>query len=154
MSALERLKTLKLEDNRGKYPNCPEKALPKPQFTDKDSNGLTRCIIEFLTLEGHQAERVSNTGRRLDQRKKVVNSLGQTQTIGRVKWVKGSGKKGTADISATIAGRAVKIEVKIGKDRLSKDQKQYKAEIEQAGGLYVIARSFQGFFDWYKENFG
>lgn len=153
MKGLEHLKRLKLQDQRAKYPSLPERALPKPRYSDRTANGLTKCIIDFLNLKGFQAERVSNTGRRIDQRQKVTDAIGKTQVIGSVKWIKGSGRKGTADVSATIQGRAVKIEVKIGKDRLSKHQKAYKAEIEKAGGLYVVAKDFQSFYEWFYENF-
>ena len=45
----------------------------------------------------------------------------------------------------------MKIEVKIGKDRQSEAQRQYQAAIEQAGGLYYIARDFTTFVAWYHE---
>jgi hypothetical protein len=69
-----------------------------------------------------------------------------------VTWTKGTGTAGSADISATIKGRSVKIEVKIGKDRQSEAQKRYQENIEKAGGTYYIARNFDDFVEWY-ENF-
>ncbi|HJY63731.1 MAG TPA: hypothetical protein VJ455_06205 [Ignavibacteria bacterium] len=60
---------------------------------------------------------------------------------------------GTADISATIAGRSVKIEVKIGRDKQSQKQKEYQRQVEASGGLYFIAKSFDQFFTWYNELF-
>ena len=59
--------------------------------------------------------------------------------------------KGSADISATIAGRSVKIEVKIGLDRQSEAQRRYQATVERAGGLYFIAKDFTSFIEWYSE---
>ena len=68
--------------------------------------------------------------------------------------------KGTADISATIPiyaackiGLSVKIEVKIGKDRQSEDQKKYEKSIINAGGVYYIAKDFNSFYEWYNNNF-
>lgn len=61
---------------------------------------------------------------------------------------------GTADISATIRGRSVKIEVKIGRDRQSEAQKRYQASIEAAGGIYYIARNIDDFMQWYNQTFG
>jgi hypothetical protein len=61
---------------------------------------------------------------------------------------------GTADISATIRGRSVKIEVKIGRDRQSDAQKRYQASIEAAGGIYYIARNIDDFMQWYNQTFG
>ena len=61
--------------------------------------------------------------------------------------------KGTADISATIKSLSVKIEVKIGNDRQSEEQKQYEQSIKNAGGYYFIAKDFESFYNWYDENF-
>lgn len=71
------------------------------------------------------------------------------KTIGTGKWIPGSTTKGTADISATIKGRSVKIEVKIGKDRQSEAQVAYQKKIEQSGGIYFIAKDFDTFMDFY-----
>jgi hypothetical protein len=43
----------------------------------------------------------------------------------------------------------VKIEVKIGKDRQSEAQKKYQEDIERAGGVYLIARDFDSFVEWF-----
>jgi hypothetical protein len=67
-----------------------------------------------------------------------------------MKWIPGSGTKGTADISATIWGKSVKIEAKM-KDRQSEDQKKYQAQIERAGGLYWLVRSFKEFLTLYNQ---
>jgi hypothetical protein len=67
--------------------------------------------------------------------------------------VYGTGTRGTADISATIAGKSVKIEVKIGSDRQSPAQHEYQKAVEQAGGIYFIASSFEQFMDWYNVKF-
>lgn len=126
-------------------------AIPTPKYSDKTANGLTRCILDFLQLEGMQAERINNMGRVLDNRKIVTDVIGRQRTVGSTKYIPGTGTNGTADISATINGRSVKIEVKIGKDRQSKAQKQYQQAIENAGGTYIIAKTFKGFFDWYQQ---
>ena len=69
------------------------------------------------------------------------------------KFVKSAMTKGTADISATIKGLSVKIEVKIGKDRQSPEQKKYEQDIINAGGYYFIAKDFNLFYEWYNNNF-
>ena len=56
---------------------------------------------------------------------------------------------GSADISATIEGRSVKIEIKVGSDRQSEAQKRYQQQVENAGGTYFIATSFEQFEDWF-----
>ena len=146
------LENLATEAARIKYPNVPYVAPRK--YRDDSANGLTKCILDFLKLSGHQAERISNTGRFLDSRKSFINALGQNRTIGSCKWIPGTGTNGTADISATICGKSVKIEVKINNDQQSKDQKSYQRSVEEAGGLYEIAASFEQFLSWYNLNFG
>ena len=150
MKAKDKFKDLLLAEHKAKYPDWPDRpARYLGKWSDRTANGLTRMIIKFLQLSGWQAERISVTGRLVDNRKVVTNVLGQRQQIGSAYYIPGTMTKGSADISATINGQSVKIEVKIGKDRQSKDQKAYQQEIEKAGGIYVIARTFQGFFDWY-----
>lgn len=122
-------------------------------YRDDTANGLTRCIVDYIKLKGGQAERVNTMGVPLDTRREVTDIMGHRRTIGGIEWRKGGGTVGSADISATIRGRSVKIEVKVGKDRMSAAQRQYKATIEAAGGLYYIARDFTGFVKWYNDTF-
>lgn len=148
--ALSELKQLALAYSREKHPTLPDYARSVRNYTDKTANGLTRCIIDYLRFQGWQAERINCTGRSQDNTRIVTDVLDRTYKIGSVKWLPTSGQRGTADISATIRGRAVKIEVKM-KDRQSQAQKDYQAEIERAGGVYWIVRSFSEFRDKYNE---
>lgn len=148
---MKELIELALAENRKKYPTFPDHLRPKPKYTDKTANGLTKCIIHWILFNGFQAERISSMGRMIDNRTSYQNVIGQNVTIGSTQYIPGSGTKGTADISATIKGRSVKVEVKIGKDRQSDNQKKYQADVERAGGVYIIARDFDSFLQWYKE---
>jgi hypothetical protein len=145
--SIKKLKQLYLEKHRERYPQFPEGARVAPSYTDKDANCLTKCIIDYINLTGGQAERISVTGRRIDKRKQFTDAVGFRRQIGSVQWVKSNMRKGSADISATIRGRSVKIEVKIGSDRQSQAQKDYQAEVERAGGIYMIAVSFDDFLE-------
>lgn len=89
----------------------------------------------------------------MDTRKTFTDVIGRTRIVGSTKWIPGTGSNGTADISATINGRSVKIEVKVERDRQSEAQRLYQACIEQAGGIYLIVRSFEQFYEWYNEEF-
>ena len=149
--AIKHLKAVAMDAHRARYPSMPDHARVVHRYTDKNANGLTRCIIDYLRFSGCQAERISNTGRPVDGRKRYVDAVGFHREIGSVTWIPGTGTPGTADISATVAGRSVKIEVKIGRDKQSEAQMKYQADIEAAGGVYVIARTFAGFLDWYRE---
>lgn len=138
-------------DLRKSYPTFPEFALPPRLYSDTTANGLTKCIIEFLNFTGHQAERISSMGRVIDQSKVVDDVLGRKRTIGSKKYIKGTSTNGTADISSVIYGKSVKIEVKIGKDKQSDDQKVYQSNVERAGGIYIIAKDFDMFIESYRK---
>jgi len=58
--------------------------------------------------------------------------------------------KGVADISAIINGKAWQIEVKVGRDRQSEHQKNFQQRVEQAGGVYLIVKSFDDFVGQYQ----
>jgi hypothetical protein len=148
----KRLLDLEMESLRKRYPSFPDHCIPVPKYSDKTANGLTKCIKEFLINSGWQAERINTTGRMIDKSKVNVDSLGFQRKIGSMEWIPGTGTKGSADISCTIAGKSVKVEVKIGKDRQSEYQKQYEQAITKAGGVYIIAKDFDGFIEWY-DNF-
>lgn len=150
---LKKLQKLAMVQKHNKYPNVPIEDLPKAVYKDATANGLTKCIIDFLTLSGWQAERINNTGRMVDRRTTYTDVLGCFKAVGSIEWIKGTGTNGTADVSATIAGKSVKIEIKIGSDKQSEAQRNYQSTIERSGGLYVIAKTFQSFYDWYIKNF-
>ena len=133
---------------------CSESRMPpeyivQTKFTDKTANGLTKAIVKWINLNGYQAERISTSGRWIDNSKVVTDVLGNQKKIGSGKYIKGSGTKGSADISATIKGKSIKIEVKIGKDKQSEAQVEYQKAIERAGGIYFIAKDFTSFYEFY-----
>lgn len=121
----------------------------KAKYSDKTANGLTKAIIAWINLNGYQAERISTTGRYVDNSKIVTDVLGNRKKIGSGKYIKGTGTNGSADISATIKGKSIKIEVKIGKDKQSEAQIKYQQMIEKAGGIYFIAKNFDEFYGFY-----
>lgn len=151
--AVKELEELADIENAKKHPQFAKYA-PKAKYRDDTANGLTRCILDFLHFNGWQAERINTTGVPIDRRREVTDVLGHTRTIGSIEWRTGGGTNGSADISATIRGQSVKIEVKIGKDKQSEAQRQYQQAVEQAGGLYYIAKDFTSFVAWYHKNFG
>lgn len=51
------------------------------------------------------------------------------------------GKKGRLDIAATIKGRSVWIDAKIGRDKLKPDQAKFAQAVQNAGGLAFPAWS-------------
>ena len=140
-----------VEASRRRYPNVPEYALVPKKYHERSANGLTQMVIDWLRFHGWQAERINTTGRRIDNRKTSIDVIGRARTIGKVEWIPTTGQKGSADISATVMGRSIKIEIKYGKDRQSDDQKKYQQDIERSGGVYLIVRKFDEFVEWYNQ---
>jgi len=145
------LEELYLKVTKQNYPNFPEFAIPPEKFSDATANDLTKTICKFISYIGGQAERISNQGQYRDNTKVVTDVLGRKRTIGSGTWTKGQGTNGTADISAIYLGKSLKIEVKIGKDRMSQAQLRYKQEVERAGAFYIIARNFDDFINEFRE---
>lgn len=150
--AVKMLEHLVFEAKRKRYPNIPIDFMAPVTFRDDTANGLTKCIISFIQLKYGQAERISTTGRPIDRQTTFTDVTGRTRSIGRIEWIPGTTTNGSADISATIAGRSVKIEVKM-KDKQSQAQKDYQQAIEQAGGIYYIAHDFTSFLTWFNQAF-
>ena len=144
----DKLKALEVEQLTNKYPNLPIYAHALTDWNDNSANSLTKSIIFWINALGGQAERISVQGQyRAGKKIPMMDSFKQLPG----KWTKSQGTKGSADISATINGRSVKIEVKYGKDRQSDDQKAYQEQIEKAGGIYYIAKTFDDFVLWYEK---
>jgi hypothetical protein len=153
-SAIKELNRLAYQRQRERYPDVPDSYFPPHRYLDYSANGLTKCVLAWLKFNGHQAERISVTGRRIDQRQTFTDVLGQRRQVGTVKWIASSMQRGSADISAIIKGIPVKIEIKFGDDRQSDYQRTYQAEVERSGGIYLIVGTFQEFLDWYRQKFG
>ena len=131
--SLIELMNMKQEHGRTKYPSVPDYARPKATVKTSDANSLTKAIIDFIDLSGGWATRISVEGR-------YIESLG--------KRIPSSVKKGTADIHAVYNGKHLSIEVKIGKDRQSDEQKAVEKSVTKAGGYYFIAKTFEDFHKW------
>lgn len=132
MKALELLKKMDMDAKLEKS-TLPLHAIPKSKFSPTSSNGLTKCIIAMIELSGGYAVRIQVQGQ-------YNESLGM--------FTKSHTRKGTADIHAVFKGRHISIEVKYGKDKMSKEQIATKDMVEAAGGIYMIARSFE---TWHEE---
>ena len=144
------LEALSYANDVARHPSCDPRYIAPRKYCDRDANSLTKCVIDFIRLTGGMAERINCTGRYIDRTQVFTDVVGRTRCIGSGQWIPTSGMKGTADISAVIQGRAVKIEIKI-RDAQSEDQKRYQQRIEAAGGIYLIVRSFAEFMDWYNQ---
>ena len=150
----KRFEQLYLKNKLENYPSFigRENCMPPANTKEAGANDLTRLVIDFIIFNDGQAERISSMGRYIDGTKQVTDCIGRKRTIGTGKYVKSTTTNGTADISATIKGRSVKIEIKWKKDSQSDNQKKYEESINKAGGIYIIIKTFDDFIDWF-DNF-
>ena len=144
----ERLTALERAHLQERYPSVPDHALAMSKWSDTSANGLTKCVTAWIQLNGYQAERINTMGV-YREAAKIKDLDGISRTVGKGKWTKSTSTAGSADISATIKGRSVKIEIKYGRDVQSDAQKRYQESIERAGGIYLIVTNFDIFVTWY-----
>lgn len=119
------------------------------------TNTLTKSIIDYIVATGGHAERVNNIPRPYQDK------------FGRTRFARLTTLRGTADIHAIKMKRnelieskdcncgtwntslkigvPVMIEIKVGRDKQSDAQIEYQRRIEKAGGVYLIAKSFDTF---------
>lgn len=136
------LKRLAMAATKQRCPSIPDRLITCRDYSDTTANGLTKMVVDYIRFSGGQAERIAVTGRHI------------RQADGSTKWIKSSMTVGTADISATIAGRSVKIEIKCkatGDYKQSEAQQRYQQQVEKAGGIYLIVRTFVDFWEWYNQ---
>lgn len=93
------------------------------------ANGLTTFVCNYLNWLGHRATRINVSGRKVGD-----------------KWIRSSTRKGTADISATVKGKSVMLEIKIGRDKASEFQLAEQIKERNAGGVYEFVSSVDEFF--------
>lgn len=121
------------------------------------SNGLRRAIINFMVWEGHHLEATNTMGRPVQKFvPKFSIMTGKVEQVpGRIEWQKGSGTTGSSDAKGhlNMLGRdyaiPLYVEIKYGKDKQSGDQIEYEEKINNSGGIYIIAKTIEGFFEWY-----
>jgi hypothetical protein len=138
------LKRMKLDNIKQKAPGFFKLSggyeMKVKPYRDKTANDLTKTIIDFINFSGGDANR--------------INTQGQLRKInGRMKWTHGSTRRGTADIHAIYQGRHISIEIKIGNDKQSEEQRKEAERVTRAGGFYYVAKDMQSFLEWWQEKF-
>lgn len=112
-----------------------KKAATRPK--GETANRITANILRVINMQPKcTAYRINNVG--VWDEKKQVHRKGNTQ-------------KGIFDISATIRGRAVWIEVKAGRDKPSKEQLIFQQEQRLAGGIAEFMYSTDEFLTFFTE---
>ncbi len=118
-------------------------------YNDTTSNGLTKCILDWINYSGGTANRINTQGQ--VRKERVEFAGGHHKDF--IRFTPSATRKGTADIHAVMNGRHLSIEVKIGRDRLSEHQLKEQERITTAGGLYFVAKDMESFVSWFKNEF-
>lgn len=114
-------------------------SIPAKKRNTDQTNSLTKAIISLLTLEGCKAWRQNNAA--------VYDA-----SFGGYR--QGSTVDGISDVMGyhRSTGRVVAVEVKVGKDTLSKEQEDFLEEVRHAGGFACEGRSLdqvrREFHEW------
>lgn len=128
---LRELRQFAKTHNATKYANIPSHAQPTTTFNETTANGLTNTIIwDIVNVRGGAAYRINN-GATYDKARGVYRA--------------GVTKRGVPDIIGVLDGRFIGIEVKIGTDRQSEYQREIEREINAAGGVYFIAKTYDDY---------
>ena len=106
--------------------------ISKKSFEDKTANGLTKCLQYWCLLNGAHFQRMNTQGQ-YDAKLKRYRRSGAT--------------KGVTDTLIIYKGKTLNIEIKINKDKQSKEQKDIQLSIEKAGGNYWIIKTFDEFIN-------
>lgn len=111
----------------------PDKARLAPiQYfkASSSANQLTKIVVWWINHRGGFAERVNTTG------------IPRKDARGVMRWTRSGSTPGSADIHAVYNGQTYKIEIKVGRDKMSEAQHKYKQNVIAAGGVYLECRRF------------
>ena len=139
MTPLEALNTAYYDHYRKENPNYPAAYIPKPDYTDRTTNGLTKMVLDWMRFHGALAERTNTTGRQIKAKS------------GKRIWIPTAGVRGSSDIHATYRGLSLHIEIKCRatRDRVRPAQVEYARRVRMAGGLYVTVGTWAEFYEWF-----
>lgn len=121
------------------------------------TNGLRRAIINYMVWSGHHLEATNTMGRPIQKFAPKFNLLsGKVENIPTgIEWQKGSGIVGSSDAKGHLKHPNHKfaiplyVEIKYGKDKQSDEQIKYEDAINSTGGIYLIAKNIDQFFNDY-----
>lgn len=132
--AVRELESLANQEAKDRHPNMRPEWLAPRKFRDDTANSLTKCVTEYIRLSDGFASRINNQGT-------------YRAKLGR--YTPSTSRKGLSDVMATYEGNSLHIEVKVGHDRQSENQRLIELEVIKSGGYYFIARTFTDFKKWF-----
>lgn len=123
---------------------------PELRYSDKTSNEAAKCIIDYITFNGGQAEKINHRAFIKNNRKSPSYTLGAI-AIGGNEWIHRIRKREAVYIHSVINRKVFRIEVKIestGNNNHLIGQTTHKSKIEVAEGDYLTVSNFTDFYNW------
>jgi hypothetical protein len=111
MTAIEQLKNLAKASLRAKLLFASIFALTLSSYSVRSVNDLTKSIIDWLVLNGHQAQRLNNKGEFVKYPMLTKDCMGNAITIRRTLWVEGASRKSNAKIYCRINGIPIMVDI-------------------------------------------
>jgi len=97
------------------------------------ANNLTKGVKNFIKLSGGWAVRVNTMGV-YDAKNETYRKIAEED-------------RGVSDVVGCLNGKALFVEVKVGKDTESKYQKRFKKEMTRAGAVCIVAHDMDQFIE-------
>lgn len=135
-SNIEQLKNMAWLYKCNQSPSIPRHAMVRPKYSDGSANSLTTIVRDFLKMKGHYCGRTNTTG---------------TYSVKLGKYIHSGATRGQTDLNCIVNGRSVQVEIKFGRDKLSPAQVEIMEQVQAAGGIYLIVRSFNDFIMQYQQ---
>lgn len=104
----------------------------------ESANTITRYVMAYLSLRGHEPMRNNTTGVYDPYRKRFRTGPRSA--------------RGSGDVLCCIRGNWLEIEVKAGPDVQSEFQLEREKRIKAAGGMYFVVRSRDEFDELAREH--
>lgn len=157
-SLKQQLEKLKVEKKKRKKITVPLSKESRIRYVEAHKNWFKQEYPASYN-DGHYAPPkmpVINSGSRMDFF--IVNFLiwsrhtaTKVAVMQKIKgmYIASGAKKGTADITATVFGKSIKLETKHGSDKPSDEQLAMQVKERKAGGIYEFLNSIEEFFIWY-----
>jgi hypothetical protein len=126
-----------MESKRRLYPSVPDHCRPVIKYTDTNTNGLTKAVIDTFILSGMFASRIDSKGTYSQALKRFIPS---------------NQKRGLPDVFAQAAGLPplwIEIKCAATKDRLKPHQVEVIEQLRKSGAIVFIATEYQSFYEWF-----
>lgn len=137
---------------KSRYPHYKYDLKPEKYFYSNTKNRfylskfLESVIIKVLKYYNADPVKAADAGKWIDTSHVVSDVVGNQKKIGSGNWIKAANvHPGRADIKCFFRGQMYNLEVKVGRDRMSDEQKAEQKRAEQNGEIYLIIKTVDDF---------